>query len=348
MKKYNLLVGILAASSPTNQLFIGNVYLFKQIQLQLLKRNGFSFVFTPQDVHKKEINGVYYDPIKNRWLKTLFPLPHIIYNRYPFREDEYNIQRLLKKMESFQIPYFNRSFFNKWTIYKQLSTNRTLKPFIPISSFIETEKDVFSFLNKFHRAYLKPVSCSQGKGILKITQNSSQTYNLYTKNRSFENVLKEELWNKMQLLMINTPYFIQEEIQSDDVNGMKYDLRILVHLNQTTYEPTGIGVRAIEKNYITTHVPNGGQILPFQLVESRIQHDQVDLICNEIGHTLTYHHGVIGEFSLDVAVSKNGKLYVFEVNSKPMKFDEKKIFQKGLSRLTNLFYQLGYQEKDQS
>jgi len=347
MKKYNLLVGILAASRPTNQLFIGNVYLFKQIQKELLKRSGFSYVFTPQDVHEKEVNGAYFDTNQNRWIKKSFPLPDVIYNRYPLREDEVKIQPLLNKINSLQIPYFNRSFFNKWTVNQLLSQNNALKSYIPAFTIIETENDVFSFLETFHCAYLKPISSSQGKGIIKVTKHSHRTFHLYTKNQTYKNVLKEELWNKIQLLVLkNTPYFIQEEIQSDDVNGLKYDLRILVHLDQTTYKPTGIGVRATEKNHITTHVPNGGKILPLSLVESRINPDEISFICHEIGQTLTHQYGLIGEFSLDVGVGENRKLYLFEVNSKPMKFDEKEIFQNSILQLTNLFYQLSHHEKE--
>lgn len=343
MKTYSVLVGILAASNPNNRLFTGNVYLFKHIQLQLLKRNGFSYVLTPQDVKEHYIDGVYYDHKKNRWFKKSFPFPNVIYNRYPYRENEQEVQALLNTLE---IPYFNRSFFNKWTVYQQLSKNKTLRPFLPTSSFVESDQDIFTFLNRFHNAYLKPVSSCQGEGIIKITQSSSQTFHLYSNHKTMKNVLKEELWNQMQRFMIHTSYFIQEEIPLDNVNGMKYDLRILVHRVQKTYKPTGIGVRAIDKKHITTHVPNGGQTLPFQLVKPRIQCDHINLICNEIGQTLTKSYGTIGEFSLDIGVSQHGHLYLFEVNSKPMKFDEKEIFQKGILQLTNLFYDLAHNEKE--
>ncbi|MCC5399972.1 hypothetical protein LMQ13_13720, partial [Staphylococcus aureus] len=56
------------------------------------------------------------------------------------------------------------------------------------------------------------------------------------------------------------------------------------------------------------------------------------------GEVLTKKYGFIGEFSIDACVDKEGNYYLFEVNAKPMLFDEVEIEEKRCQQLVKLFY----------
>ena len=67
------------------------------------------------------------------------------------------------------------------------------------------------------------------------------------------------------------------------------------------------------------------------------------LLCNlisECGKEMSKHFGFIGEFSADIGLSKGGQLYMYELNAKPMIFDEPDIQRHGAKQLISLFDEL--------
>lgn len=52
--------------------------------------------------------------------------------------------------------------------------------------------------------------------------------------------------------------------------------------------------------------------------------------------------GFLGEFSIDIGEDESGSLFIYEVNSKPMQFDEVEIETNRLLHLKNLFIELTF------
>ncbi|WLR42801.1 hypothetical protein LC087_00725 [Bacillus carboniphilus] len=65
--------------------------------------------------------------------------------------------------------------------------------------------------------------------------------------------------------------------------------------------------------------------------------DQLHDLVNEIGHCLSSQLGKVGEFSLDLGITEEDQFVLFEINSKPMKFDEKPIEKARINALAELF-----------
>ena len=79
-------------------------------------------------------------------------------------------------------------------------------------------------------------------------------------------------------------------------------------------------------------------MLPYIKVKTD-RHDQFfDWAVKEIGQLLTEELGYFGEFSLDAGITEKGNYVIYEVNSKPMSFDEPKIEEKRISALVDLFF----------
>ncbi|HLO13083.1 MAG TPA: YheC/YheD family protein, partial [Pseudoneobacillus sp.] len=107
-----------------------------------------------------------------------------------------------------------------------------------------------------------------------------------------------------------------------------------------TYILTGVGIRQSHKQVITTHIPSGGKLLPYKLLQSE-EHDQFfQMIVPYIGNALSTKFGYFGEFSIDACISEDGEYYLYEVNSKPMSFDERHIEDRKIEQLCRLFLQL--------
>ena len=140
-------------------------------------------------------------------------------------------------------------------------------------------------------------------------------------------------------------YLAQEEIKSRTYDGKRFDFRILAHAENDHYKVTGIGIRQSQKQEITTHIPSGGKLLPYQLLQTEDHDLFIQTIVEQIGQALSEQFGFFGEFSIDLGISQTGKYYIYEVNSKPMSFDENEIEERKIVHLCRLFLQLtGYQD----
>lgn len=338
------LIGIVTAKKSNGSL-AGNGPLFIELQKKLISLNGISFVFTPEDVEEDSILGYCYSPEKDRWIKDIFPYPDLVYNRIPFRKTEQDglSQIFFSKLIEKNIPFFNPCFIDKYELYEMMSNHDILVRFLPKTIRVHHKEDLSSFLMKYNRIYLKPSQSAKGKGIFRLERLYSEEIQLDGVNRSQHFCSYDDFWEEWKKDLLEKNYLAQEEIRSAQFEGARYDFRILAHGNYDTYSLTGVGIRQSEKQVITTHIPTGGKLLPYKLLQTN-EHDQFfELIIPSIGKALSSQFGYFGEFSIDACISENGEYYIYEVNSKPMSFDESDIEEKKIEELCRLFLQLPHQ-----
>lgn len=335
------LIGIMTAHN-TDGSVAGNGPLFIKIQKKLISLDGISFIFTTEGVNNNFIEGYSYLSEKNRWIKARFPYPDLVYNRVPFRKSEQNeqCQSFFARLKEKNIPYFNPCFIDKYALYEILRNHEILHNYLPKTILVQQQKDLLSFLNKYKSIYLKPTKSSRGKGIVRLRL-------IHPFQIQLEELNKQELyksfyhfWKEWDSILIENDYLAQEEIKSAEFDGNRFDFRILAHADNDDYVLTGVGIRQSQAQEITTHIPAGGKLLPYELLQSNAHDHFIQTIIPLIGKILSEELGYFGEFSIDAGVCKSGKYYIYEVNSKPMSFDETEIEDRKIEQLCRLFLQL--------
>ncbi|MBS2968208.1 YheC/YheD family protein [Metabacillus sp. KIGAM252] len=329
-------IAILTAPGKKSRTFYGSEFYFKKLIGEVSRLGGLCYVVTTEGIKEKYAEGFSFFAEKHQWQLIKAPLPDVIYNRIPSRIAELKAEDCLKKLKEKRVTIFNPSFFNKWEIWNTLSEIPLLRPFLPITSLIESEENLMEWTARLGQIYIKPVNQCQGKGIMKVTAMSGQNVMAESIDAPPYQSTIGEVWKQIS----DTPAIVQQSIDSDLLNGKKYDLRLLGIFDGTTHVLVGTGVRASKKQNLTTHVPAGGQMVPFRFVENRIDMEQLHFITENAGKALSDRYGLIGEFSIDAGVDQNGNLYIYEINSKPMKFDEPEIEEARISKLSRLFIQL--------
>jgi glutathione synthase/RimK-type ligase-like ATP-grasp enzyme len=335
------IIGIITARKKNGSLG-GNGRLFMELQQKLISLAGISFIFTLDDVHENYINAHIYSPERNKWFKARVPYPDIVYNRIPFRKIERDqmYQALISALRDKDIPFFNPSFINKYELYCVLNQSPFLQDHLPETILIGQKEKLDAFIQKHQNLYLKPLQSSQGKGILRISEGDAKNLNVegLTISETYQSF--EEFWDNWGDVFKEKAYLAQQEIKSAEYEGRRFDFRVLVHANHNSYVVTGIGIRQSQEQNITTHIPAGGRLIPYGVIKSE-EHDEFFYkAANEIGKALTERVGYFGEFSIDAGIDDSGHYYIYEVNSKPMKFDETEIEQRKISQLCSLFLQL--------
>ncbi|WP_157827513.1 YheC/YheD family endospore coat-associated protein [Niallia nealsonii] len=336
------IIGILVSYNKKNKLS-GNGPLFINLQKELTKLGGIVIIFAPEDISETEVAGFVLDPKENRWIHVKSPLPHVVYNRIPFRKTEKQkpYQHAVQFFANKNIPFFNPSFLNKYEIYTFFKEHPVLKPFLPPTMLITDQNVLYDFLKKHKNIYIKPVEGKKGNKIIniKINQDDSITAKTPKETKEFSTFI--HFWNYFNSTNDPPSYIAQKTIEAAKYNGHRYDFRLLILYDKDKYVLKGVGIRQSVSQEITTHIPNGGQLLPYHALRTQSHDHFIDTLVKYCGDCLSNQLGFFGEFSIDACVDIYGNYYLFEINSKPMLFDELDIEQARCTQLAKLCYQLG-------
>jgi hypothetical protein len=199
-------------------------------------------------------------------------------------------------------------------------------------------------LIKHNELILKPVEGKAGIGMIKVEGKGPFILYYQTKTLKQRIVLPrlEQVYQQIKKRVGEQNYLIQQGISLATYQGRPFDIRMLIQKDRTAkWNVSGIGVRIAGQTAISTHVPMGGRIENFQRVLSAtfpskknyLQHKLTQLgikFAKEIEQQTRARHG---EMSMDIGIDKQGKLWFFEANAKPQKFDEPAIRKTSLQRI---------------
>lgn len=337
--KVGPLIGIMASLSK-NGAVIGNIPLFKTIQREAMNNGGVSFVFAPEELKNDRISGFIFIPKTESWYPVMTPLPDVVYNRVPLRKTEESAAfiQATRLFDEWKIPFFNPSFIDKSTLFELGRNHPFLKPLMPETIVINEEKHLRTFLLKHSGVYLKPSLSSRGNGIFLLRYQLDGGVEFKSHHQETIYPSFEEFWKEKSNQLLKRRYIAQMEITPAKLDGHRFDFRIHAHDSPDGYKITGIGIRQAQKQNLTTHVPNGGVLLPYERVRTK-EHDKFFLeLVKNVGQMLSKELGYFGEFSIDAGLTESGDYVLYEVNSKPMAFDEKKIEAERIRHMVELLF----------
>ncbi|KEO84227.1 YheC/YheD family protein [Tumebacillus flagellatus] len=355
--KGDVLIGILTVRRPGTKSFRGNHENFRDI-CEMGRRLGLQVAVFPAEAMNGSEDRIeaYLDARRNGrrvWRKTTLPYPTVVYNRVPDRKTEVQpaVRQAKKKLAERGIPLFNQHFFDKKQLAAWLSGEPETAGYLPKTEEIRDLHHLEQWMEQSTLLYVKPVDGKAGDGILQVTRSGSGwPYRVVAqqngkRTRMFYKTRQEAalaVWGRVQ----GQEYLIQQGIDLASWRERKFDLRMLVQKNSTgAWKVTGVGARVADRDGITTHVPNGGEIARARttlraafgsakgdaiLVKAR---ETALVFARTLEQSVQREGGLLGELSLDVGVDTAGELWFFEANAKPMKFDEPSIRAKSLMRL---------------
>ncbi|QSO45416.1 YheC/YheD family endospore coat-associated protein [Alicyclobacillus mengziensis] len=272
-----------------------------------------------------------------KWIPIPCPLPEAVYNRIPNRVLERIKPALAAKrqLEHFGIPMFNPDYFSKAETYDVLR-HAGLGHYLPRTLDLMTWSGFSAMLRQSRGVYLKPTHSSVGHGIMRVDRSGSEWRVRVLKNLKHSEYHAHSLdaaWKLVQQNRIPGKYVIQRAISLVEWEGKPCDLRVLLQKQGRGWHVVGKGVRVAGAKSITTHVPAGGSIVALSELLARSFPDRakdveekVESLALSCAEAIDAHYnGQLGEMSMDIGIDKDGKGWLFEANSKPMKFDEPQI-----------------------
>ncbi|MBO9128750.1 YheC/YheD family protein [Bacillus sp. 165] len=315
---------------------------------------AFIFVFGSHNINWQEgtITGYFYN--ENRWCQYDVPFPHVVYDRLPNRKTENHraIARVKDRLQTeYLIPWFNPGFFNKWEIYKLLKNEQAVASYLPETHRFTNFETIEIMLSKYGHVYVKPMDGSLGSSIYQIFYSFEENVYYCRYRDNDENKLRkyqtlEKLINHLLGDRDLETFIVQQGIALKRVNQQPVDFRIHTNKNiQGNWQLSAIAAKIAGQGSMTTHINNGGdvktleEIFPDYTEREQVRENLVKatlLLSECIDRQI---EGYIGEIGFDIGLDKNGKVWLFEANSKPGRsiFDYPKL--KDSDRLTKeLFF----------
>ncbi|MEA4925823.1 MAG: YheC/YheD family protein [Syntrophomonadaceae bacterium] len=322
-------VGIMAETGKDmNKPFLGQSHFIKEVIKAGRGLGEICFGFNPYSInyHNRTIMGITY--INGGWRKNVFPIPDVVYPREGGYS--YTSLRVRKKLENMGCKFINPPLVGKWQTHKVLSSSLSVSQYIPDTRRVNSFRQIEQMLQKYGAVYLKPVTGSQGKNIIKVgREHSNYKYQYQINYRSREGTARnlKSLRQNLRGLMGRRSYIVQRRINLLQVNGNIADVRVLVQKDNTGYWTiTGKAFRVGKRGSITSNISGGGsgqkipavlnRYFPDPMTRNRII-DEIDYLALEIAKEMEKNMPAIGEMGVDIGIDRNGRIWFIEANLKP-------------------------------
>ncbi|MHB1628263.1 MAG: YheC/YheD family protein [Bacilli bacterium] len=274
-------------------------------------------------------------------------VPRVLYNRIPTRilERKAHVRRRLREWERAGVVITNPGFLSKLDIHRCWSGQEALRPSLLAAEEWRTADQLQGFSARYSRFYAKPVDGKAGVGIMRV-ERVGDSYTVREQKKGCVVQLDRLSWPELEGYArrknICGRYLLQQEAHTAQYRDRRFDLRLLLHRTApASFAVTGMGVRLAPPAGITTHVPNGGQIVDVRRVLREVFGRSADTVAMQAQGTAVLAANAIAqgvgtwtELSIDMGLLPSGEPCLFEANAKPMKFDESPIEREAKRRLT--------------
>ncbi|WP_410511999.1 YheC/YheD family protein [Paenibacillus sp. BR2-3] len=301
------------------------------------KRIGLDvFVFTPMDVHgsKELIHALVFNPETGKWSRKWRHFPHMIYDRCRIQRSA-RFQQLLRFRSRYNhMTFLNRPLRNKWTIHQTFSQKSRFRQHMPETLLYQSSADLQRMLKHGSVIYIKPANGTGGRGILRIERlkNPSGMFDIQGRRQDRRiipprKVSHARLTSIVRQWCIGGRFLVQQGIPLRLPGGRFHDYRMLVQKNgQGSWEMTGMAGRIGAAHSVTSNLHGGGHAVRAEtLLQEWLGSDEKagkamkasEKLGLEAAAFLENRFGALCELALDLAIDREGRIYVLEVNPKP-------------------------------
>ncbi|WP_010531640.1 YheC/YheD family protein [Lentibacillus jeotgali] len=261
--------------------------------------------------------------VNNRWKKIHTELPVLIdISPYCFNRKYKEIMEHLRKNAT--LTYDKKNAVNKERLQRELLKDENFEHLVIPTTRAKSFDDIEEFLLKYSCIVMKPVAGERGKGIYILKKDVDDYILGYEKEE--RRINRDALVEHYQKFIENKRYILQKYISSRTKDGNPFDCRIHVEKNRQgkwqvarNFIRIGIGQKVI------SNVNQGGGIsdlTPFLKANFGEKWEEINDKINQVALTLPYKLEEIKKtpimsIGFDVAIDKDGKLYLFESNGAP-------------------------------
>jgi len=216
-----------------------------------------------------------------------------------------------------------RQLASKWAKTAALLTHPHIAPHIPPTRLF-SGANLRSMLSACGTVVIKPVIGAGGRGVMKVgSEAGAYTYTYYSTKRSFHSF--EGLLQALRSLLKGRRYLIQRGIRLAGIHGRPIDYRVKhVKVGDTWVIRAMVG-RLARPGLFVTNLCRGGTLLSAaegigrSLSRSLVSRKKAEMraLTRIATAVLESRYPGIGQLGFDYGIDQTGKIWIFEVNTRP-------------------------------
>ncbi|PYZ98868.1 hypothetical protein CR205_09945 [Alteribacter lacisalsi] len=328
-------IAVLTGGHPSKP-FSGDELLYRTLHEEACAQGGVVAVVPISDISGIDSMTGYVHLENGGWTPVPIGSPHVIYNRVPARKVEKSeaFLTIRQAARDAEIPFFNEAFLTKLIIDKTLRGDPELAEFLPCTEKLESREQFMRWAKSRDAFLLKISSGSRGRGIYLIKKSASGFLSLQSRKGTLAPVSAKGCWRFIESAISSRTFLLQDYIALKQHQGRKFDFRLLLHQNQNGWMCSGVGIRQAGQGQVTTHSMYGGDLLTPENTDI----DPAPVIELALRAASLFSPSFT-ELSMDIGCDEHNRLWLFDINSKPMIFDEHAIRLKGASNLLSICHE---------
>jgi YheC/D like ATP-grasp len=228
-----------------------------------------------------------------------------------------------------------------------LEKTESLRPFLPETRLYSADT-LEQMLQRYPTVYVKPDKGGGGGGILRVRKREDDKYEICFRT-STKITNRSRLDTRLRsCFLAGKRYLIQQGIDLVTIDHRPFDFRLLLQRPGNEWELTGIVAKAAAPGRIVTNHCKGG--VPVDAISAlwvaangdpdTIQRWVKELVWLGIGTADALYARFTGlrELGIDVGLDRNGRFWIFEVNTRPQFRMFKKIGDRSMYRKIMQFH----------
>jgi len=204
-----------------------------------------------------------------------------------------------------------------------LAAHPQIAPHIPYTLAFNAS-NLKLMLVKYRMVFVKPIKGSLGKGVIQVTKiEGGYCYKVDSKKytvKSYDSLVKGLASKKLK-----RAYIIQQGIDLLRIDGSPVDYRVKYCIDNGVWNYRVILARVAGPGYAITNLSKGGRKLDCNLaIKQTLGSDAISQTISEMKHLTRLCTSVLEQrfpglthLGYDYGIDKNGKIWIFEVNTSP-------------------------------
>lgn len=319
-------VGLLIRGT-TEELTKQRIKIYKNYLINYERIKGLVLLFAWDgiDVDKKTVQGFFYVPDQQEWVKGTFPFPSAVFVRRPLRKKNRVILEQLVGRN-----FFNSNVFNKWEMWEWFSNDRILHDYVANTVLARDKGKVKALLDEYRNIYIKPSFGMQGSGIYQLSQRGDEyqlSYRLNGENITSYFESFEAVGYFLESTINLEKYIVQQRIPLIRDQNRVMDFRVIAVKNEYgKWIIPGIVAKYGEKDSIVSNISSGGKAEKAWKTMKRMykkdsrraflkykEMENLALRCCDVLEKKDFNLGYIG---IDMGIDEEKNLWVIEINNR--------------------------------
>ena len=209
--------------------------------------------------------------------------------------------------------------------YRLMFKHPGLRKYLPKTRWL-TRKRVFKMLQSYSSVFIKPNHGSGGTGIIRIRRKHNGYEVRYGPKRKI--VPSHSLYKAIQSYQKpSRKYLVQRGLRLAKYKGSIFDIRVYMQKPHSKWVVSGMIARVAAPNRYVTNYHQGGRgkslekVLVNTLQSNRrkvnARKKQIKKISYRIAEILKRRYSHLRELGIDIAIEKNGRIWILEANTRP-------------------------------